>query len=404
MDKLEFLRRELESLHKESLFNVIRTIEGPQGAWIVVNGKRVLNLCSNNYLGFANNAELREASKKAVDEYGVGPGAVRTIAGTQTVHLELERKLASFKHAEACIVLQGGFVANLAVIPTITGDGDIIFSDELNHASIIDGCRLSKARVVRYAHNDAADLRKKIEENKDSARRMLVVTDGVFSMDGDIAPLPDIVDVADEYGAIVMVDDAHGEGVLGDSGRGIVNHFKLEGRVDIEVGTLSKAFGVMGGYVTGSQTLIDYLKQRGRPFLFGTGITAADTAAAIAAVDVLTRSDELVRRLWDNAKYFQNKLKDAGFDIGGTETPITPVMLGEEKIASAFSRKLFDENIFAQAISYPTVPKGQGQDKVYVICCAREGGPGFCAGRVCASRTRVRYLRGASGICLVCER
>ncbi|MFY9187543.1 MAG: glycine C-acetyltransferase, partial [Bacillota bacterium] len=353
MDKLEFLKRELESLREQSLYNEIRTIEGPQGAWIVVNGKRVLNLCSNNYLGFANNAELREASKKAVDEYGVGPGAVRTIAGTQTVHLELERKLASFKHAEACIVLQGGFVANLAVIPTITGDGDIIFSDELNHASIIDGCRLSKARVVRYAHNDAADLRKKIEENKDSARRMLVVTDGVFSMDGDIAPLPDIVDVADEYGAIVMVDDAHGEGVLGDSGRGIVNHFKLEGRVDIEVGTLSKAFGVMGGYVTGSQTLIDYLKQRGRPFLFGTGITAADTAAAIAAVDVLTRSDELVRRLWDNAKYFQNKLKDAGFDIGGTETPITPVMLGEEKIASAFSRKLFDENIFAQAISYP---------------------------------------------------
>lgn len=361
MDKLEFLKRELESLREQSLYNEIRTIEGPQGAWIVVNGKRVLNLCSNNYLGFANNAELREASKKAVDEYGVGPGAVRTIAGTQTVHLELERKLASFKHAEACIVLQGGFVANLAVIPTITGDGDIIFSDELNHASIIDGCRLSKARVVRYAHNDAADLRKKIEENKDSARRMLVVTDGVFSMDGDIAPLPDIVDVADEYGAIVMVDDAHGEGVLGDSGRGIVNHFKLEGRVDIEVGTLSKAFGVMGGYVTGSQTLIDYLKQRGRPFLFGTGITAADTAAAIAAVDVLTRSDELVRRLWDNARYFQNKLKDAGFDIGGTETPITPVMLGEEKIASAFSRKLFDENIFAQAISYPTVPKGKAR-------------------------------------------
>lgn len=361
MDKLEFLKRELESLREQSLYNEIRTIEGPQGAWIVVNGKRVLNLCSNNYLGFANNAELREASKKAVDEYGVGPGAVRTIAGTQTVHLELERKLASFKHAEACIVLQGGFVANLAVIPTITGDGDIIFSDELNHASIIDGCRLSKARVVRYAHSDVADLRKKIEENKDSARRMLVVTDGVFSMDGDIAPLPDIVDVADEYGAIVMVDDAHGEGVLGDSGRGIVNHFKLEGRVDIEVGTLSKAFGVMGGYVTGSQTLIDYLKQRGRPFLFGTGITAADTAAAIASVDVLTRSDELVRRLWDNAKYFQNKLKDAGFDIGGTETPITPVMLGEEKIASAFSRKLFDENIFAQAISYPTVPKGKAR-------------------------------------------
>ena len=361
MDKLEFLRRELESLHKESLFNEIRTIEGPQGAWIVVNGKRVLNLCSNNYLGFADHAELKEASKRAVDEYGVGPGAVRTIAGTQTIHLELERKLAAFKHAEACIALQGGFVANLTVIPAVTGDGDIIFSDALNHASIIDGCRLSKARVVRYAHNDVDDLRRKITENKDSARRMLVVTDGVFSMDGDIAPLPEIVDVADEYGAIVMVDDAHGEGVLGDSGRGIVNYFKLEGRVEIEVGTLSKAFGVMGGYITGPKTLIDYLKQKGRPFLFSTGLTPADTAAAIAAVDVLTKSDELVRKLWDNAAYFQRRLKDQGFDIGHTETPITPVMLGEEKTASTFSRKLFDKGIFAQSISYPTVARGKAR-------------------------------------------
>ena len=361
MDKLEFLRRELESLHKESLFNEIRTIEGPQGAWIVVNGKRVLNLCSNNYLGFADHAELKEASKRAVDEYGVGPGAVRTIAGTQTIHLELERKLAAFKHAEACIALQGGFVANLTVIPAVTGDGDIIFSDALNHASIIDGCRLSKARVVRYAHNDVDDLRRKITENKDSARRMLVVTDGVFSMDGDIAPLPEIVDVADEYGAIVMVDDAHGEGVLGDSGRGIVNYFKLEGKVEIEVGTLSKAFGVMGGYITGPETLIDYLKQKGRPFLFSTGLTPADTAAAIAAVDVLTKSDELVRKLWDNAAYFQRRLKDQGFDIGHTETPITPVMLGEEKTASTFSRKLFDKGIFAQSISYPTVARGKAR-------------------------------------------
>jgi glycine C-acetyltransferase len=361
MDKLEFLRRELESLREESLFNEIRTIEGPQGAWIVVNGKRVLNLCSNNYLGFADHAELKEASKRAVDEYGVGPGAVRTIAGTQTIHLELERKLAAFKHAEACIALQGGFVANLTVIPAVTGDGDIIFSDELNHASIIDGCRLSKARVVRYAHNDVADLRRKITENKDSARRMLVVTDGVFSMDGDIAPLPEIVEVADDYGAIVMVDDAHGEGVLGDSGRGIVNYFKLEGRVEMEVGTLSKAFGVMGGYITGPGVLIDYLKQKGRPFLFSTGLTPADTAAAIAAVDVLTKSDELVRKLWDNAAYFQRRLKDQGFDIGHTETPITPVMLGEEKTASTFSRKLFDKGIFAQSISYPTVARGKAR-------------------------------------------
>ncbi len=373
MNKLEFLSRELESLREQSLFNEIRTIEGPQGAWITVNGKRVLNLCSNNYLGFADHAELKEASKKAVDVYGVGPGAVRTIAGTQTIHLELERKLAQFKHAEACIVLQGGFVANLAVIPAVTGDGDIIFSDELNHASIIDGCRLSRAKVVRYAHNDTADLRKKLIEHKDSARRMLVVTDGVFSMDGDIAPLPDIVDVADEFGAIVMVDDAHGEGVLGDSGRGIVNHFQLEGKVEIEVGTLSKAFGVMGGFITGPKILIDYLKQKGRPFLFSTGLTPADTAAAIAAVDVLTRSDELVRKLWDNAAYFQEKLTDAGFDIGSTETPITPVMLGDEKTASTFSKKLFDEGVFAQSIAYPTVPKGKARIRCMLSAAHQKG-------------------------------
>ena len=270
MSKLEFLSEELGALKEQGLFNVIRTIDGPQGAWFVVDGRKVLNLCSNNYLGFADHPRLKEAAKKAIDEYGVGPGAVRSIAGTQTIHLELERKLADFKHAPACIVLQAGFSANTAVIPAITGRGDVIFSDELNHASIIDGCRLSRADVVRYQHNDVDDLRNKIIEHKDSARRMLIVTDGVFSMDGDIAPLPEIVEIADEFGAIVMVDDAHGEGVLGDSGRGIVNHFRLEGRVDIEVGTLSKAFGVMGGFVTGPEVLIDYLRQRARPFLFGS--------------------------------------------------------------------------------------------------------------------------------------
>jgi len=324
MPKLDFLAQELESLHEQNLFNVIRTIEGPQGGWIVVDGKRVLNLCSNNYLGFADHPELKRAAKKVIDDYGVGPGAVRSIAGTQSINLELERKLAEFKHAEDCIVLQGGFVANLAVIPAITGDGDIIFSDELNHASIIDGCRLSKAKVVRYAHNSVEDLRKKILEHKDSARRMLVITDGVFSMDGDIAPIPEIVKVADEFGVMVMVDDAHGEGVLGDSGRGIVDHFNLQGKVEIEVGTLSKAFGVMGGFITGPKILIDYLKQKGRPFLFSTGLTPADTAAAMAAVDVLMGSDELVRKLWDNAAYFQKGLKEAGFDIGKTPDADNP--------------------------------------------------------------------------------
>ena len=237
----------------------------------------------------------------------------------------------------------------------------MIFSDELNHASIIDGCRLSKATVVRYAHNDVADLRAKIIENKDKARRMLIITDGVFSMDGDIAPLPDICDVADEFGAMVMVDDAHGEGVLGDSGRGIVNHFKLEGRVEVEVGTLSKAFGVMGGYVTGEEVLIEYLKQRGRPFLFSTGLTPADTAAAIAAVDVLLNSDALVRKLWDNAAYFRTGLQKIGFDTGKTETPITPVMLGDEKVTGEFSKRLYEEGIFASAIKYPTVARGKAR-------------------------------------------
>lgn len=361
MFKLGFLEEELNSLRSQGLYNNIRTITGPQGSWFVVDGKKVLNLCSNNYLGFANTPGLKEAAKRAVDEYGVGPGAVRTISGTQDIHLRLEKKLADFKGAPACIVVQAGFTANTVVIPTITGEGDIILSDELNHASIIDGCRLSKARVVRYAHNNVDDLRAKLAQEKPNARRMLVITDGVFSMDGDIAPLPGIVDAADEFGAMVMVDDAHGEGVLGDSGRGIVNHFKLEGRVEVEVGTLSKAFGVMGGFITGDQVLIDYLKQRGRPFLFSTGLTPADTAAAIAAVDVLLGSDRLVRKLWDNAAYFRAALAKAGFDTGRTETPITPVMLGEEKFTTEFSKGLFDEGVFASAIKYPTVARGKAR-------------------------------------------
>lgn len=361
MSKVDFLREELESLREAGLFNPIKTIDGPQGAYFSVDGREVLNLCSNNYLGFANLPELKEAAKEAIDVYGVGPGAVRSISGTQRIHVDLEEKLAAFKHAEACIVLQAGFTANLAVIPTVTGEGDIILSDALNHASIIDGCRLSKARVVRYGHNNVEDLRSKLESEKDNARRMLIITDGVFSMDGDIAPLPAIVDVADEYGAMVMVDDAHGEGVLGKSGRGIVNHFGLEDRVDIEVGTLSKAFGVMGGYITGSKILVDYLKQRGRPFLFSTGLTPADSAAAIAAVDVLLKSDERVVKLWDNAAYFRKALNAVGFDTGKTETPITPVMLGDEKLASDFSKELYAKGIFASAIKYPTVARGKAR-------------------------------------------
>lgn len=361
MSEISFLQGELNSLREQGLFNIIRTIEGPQGSWFTVDGKKVLNLCSNNYLGFADHPALKESAKDAIDRYGVGPGAVRSISGTQTVHLELEKKLADFKGAPACIVFQAGFVANLAVIPAITGAGDVILSDELNHASIIDGCRLSKARVVRYAHNDIEDLRRKLEIEKQTARRILIITDGVFSMDGDIAPLPAIVDMADEYGAMVMVDDAHGEGVLGKSGRGIVNHFDLEGRVEIEVGTLSKAFGVMGGYITGPSLLIDYLKQRGRPFLFSSGLTPADAAASMAAVDALLASDEPVKKLWANAEYFREGLQKLGFDTGKTETPITPVILGDESTASEFSKVLFDKGIFAQAIKFPTVARGKAR-------------------------------------------
>jgi glycine C-acetyltransferase len=363
---LEFVVQELEALKQEGLFVNIRTLESPQGAWIVVDGRKVLNLCSNNYLGFCNDPVLKEAAKRAIDEYGVGPGAVRTIAGTMKLHLELERKLAEFKGAEAVVSFQSGFCANLATIPALVGREDVIFSDELNHASIIDGCRLSRAEIIRYAHCDVDDLKAKLQEHRHKFRRALIVTDGVFSMDGDIAPLPEIVKLAREYDAFVMVDDAHGEGVLGKGGRGITDHFGLHGEVDIEVGTLSKAFGVVGGYVAGSYELCEYLRQRGRPFLFSSAVTPADVAACIAAVDILLQSEDRVQRLWENACYFQNGLKGLGFDIGKTQTPITPVMLGEAALAQEFSKRLFEEGIFAQAIGYPTVPRGAARIRVMI--------------------------------------
>jgi len=363
---LEFMVQELETLKQEGLFVNIRTLESPQGAWIVVDGRKVLNLCSNNYLGFCNDPVLKEAAKRAIDEYGVGPGAVRTIAGTMKLHLELEHKLAEFKGTEAVVSFQSGFCANLATIPALVGREDAIFSDELNHASIIDGCRLSRAEIIRYTHCDADDLKAKLQEHRHKFRRALIVTDGVFSMDGDIAPLPEIVRLAREYDAFVMVDDAHGEGVLGRGGRGITDHFGLHGEVDIEVGTLSKAFGVVGGYVAGSYELCEYLRQRGRPFLFSSAVTPADVTACIAAVDILLQSEDRVQRLWENACYFQNRLKSLGFDIGKTQTPITPVMLGEAPLAQEFSRRLFEEGIFAQAIGYPTVPRGAARIRVMI--------------------------------------
>ncbi|HAZ27698.1 TPA: glycine C-acetyltransferase [Candidatus Acetothermia bacterium] len=365
MGKYDFITAELAELKAQGLYNTIRTIGSSVGAWTVVDGERVLNMCSNNYLGFADDPRLREAAQTALDEFGVGPAAVRSIAGTMTLHVEFERKLAAFKGVEDAISLQSGFCSNLAAIPTLVGAGHVLFTDELNHASIIDGCRLTKAERVIYPHRDVDALRKALAERKDAPRKM-VVTDGVFSMDGDLAPLPGIVEAAEEFGALVMVDDAHGEGVLGSHGRGIVDHFGVQGRVDLEMGTLSKAFGVMGGYLAGKREIVEYLRQRARPFLFSSAATPADVAACAAAVEILEKSDEPVRRLWDNARYLKAKMVELGFNIGNSETPITPVMLGEATTAWEFSKQMFAEEVFAQAIVFPTVPRGKARIRVMV--------------------------------------
>ena len=362
-DNTAWIADELKHLKDVGLYNEIRTIESPMDAWVQIDGRRLLNFCANNYLGLANHPRLREAAKEAIDVYGIGPGAVRTIAGTMSLHEELEERLAEFKRSEACITFQSGFTANLGAIPALVGRGDVIFSDELNHASIIDGCRLSRANVVRYSHNDVDDLRQKIEETEDFNRR-LIVTDGVFSMDGDIAPLDKIADVAEEHRIMLMVDDAHGEGVLGEGGRGIVDHFGLHGRVDVEVGTLSKAFGVVGGMVSGRKVIVDWLRQRGRPFLFSSALTVPDVAACLEAVEILEESTELVERLWRNAAIFRDGMDAQGFDTGQSETPIVPVMLGEAPLAQTFSRRLFEEGVFAMAIGYPTVPRGKARIRV----------------------------------------
>ncbi len=364
--KFDFIVDELQQLKDSGLYNQIRTIESSQGAWFVVDGVRVLNLCSNNYLGLANHPELKEAAKQALEQFGVGPGAVRSIAGTMSLHLELEKTLAGFKHVEDALSFQSGLNANFGTIAALVGGEDAIFTDELNHASIIDGCRLTKAKRFIYPHRDAKGLREALEKEGKSVKKKLIITDGVFSMDGDLAPLPEIVEVAEEHEAILMVDDAHGEGVLGAHGRGIVDHFGLVGRVDIEMGTMSKAFGVVGGYIAGKQELTEYLRQRARPFLFSSAGTPPDVAACMAAVRLLESSDELIKQLWENARYFKGGMKSLGFDIGLSETPITPVMLGEASLARRFSKRLFDEKIFAQAIGYPTVPMGKARIRVMI--------------------------------------
>ncbi len=365
-DKLAWVSEELQALKDAGLYNNIRTLSSAQGAWLQVDGRRVLNFCSNNYLGLANHPRLLEAAARAMHTHGIGPAAVRSIAGTMDLHVELDKRMAAFKGVEAAITFQSGFAANLGVLPALVGKEDVIFSDELNHASIIDGSRLSGANIVRYKHCDPADLGKVIAAERGKYRRALVVTDGVFSMDGDVAPLPDIYEEARKGEAILMVDDAHGEGVLGKGGRGIVDHFGLHGKVDVEIGTFSKAFGVVGGVAAGNAKIVEWLRQRGRPFLFSSAMTVPDVAACLAAVDLLESSTEFVERLWANTEFFKKEMKQLGFNTGRSVTPITPVMLGEARLAQDFSRGLFENGVFAMAIAFPTVARDAARIRVMI--------------------------------------
>ena len=364
-DKTRFLVDDLAELRARGLFRPLRVLNSAQGPEAVVDGKRVINLSSNNYLGLNSHPRLKEATIKATERWGAGSGAVRTIAGTMEVHEELERRLAEFKHTEASLVFQSGFTANVGLLQVLVGEGDVIISDELNHASIIDGIRLSKAERSIYKHRDVDDLERHLARHADKRVR-LVVTDGVFSMDGDIAPLPKIVERAEGHGALVMVDDAHASGVLGANGRGSVNHFKLDGRVDLQMGTLSKAVGVLGGYVASVQVVRDFLIHRARPFLFSTSHPPGVAAACIAAIDVLLSEPERIERLWTNTRRFKAGLARIGFDTGGSETPITPVIVGKGADAMALSDRLFERGIFAQGIGYPTVPEGRARVRTIV--------------------------------------
>lgn len=357
MDKLQaFLAGELKSLRERGVFIRPRVLETEQKATVVMDGREVITLSSNNYLGLTVHPRLRQAALEAIERYGVGSGAVRTIAGTMTLHAELEEKLARFKHTEASLTMQSGYATNLGVISALMQENDLIISDELNHASIIDGIRLCKAPRKIFRHKDMADLRRVLEESREVSGKVLIVTDGVFSMDGDIAPLPAIVELAEAYGASVMVDDAHSSGVLGKNGRGSVSHFGLDGRVALQIGTLSKGIGALGGYVACSQDMKDYLLNRARPVLFSTSHPPSVVATCIAALEVLESDNSLVERLWENSAFFKRGLEQLGFNTGQSETPITPVIVGEGARAVQLSTRLFEEGVFAQAIVYPTVP------------------------------------------------
>src|SRR5690349_5226111 len=365
-DPLSYLSDQLNELKQKGTHFKLRVLDDEQAPVCTFDGKKVINLASNNYLGLTTHPKLREAAIDAVKKFGAGSGAVRTIAGTMKIHMELEEKIARFKNVEACVVFQSGFTANAGTVSAILGKEDFIISDELNHASIIDGARLSRAKILVFRHKDMAHAEEQLASVKDQPGHKLMITDGVFSMDGDIGPLPGLCDLAEKYGAIMMVDDAHASGVLGKNGRGTVDHFGVHGRVDVQVGTLSKAIGALGGYVCGSRDLIDFLYHRGRPFLFSTSHPPSVAATCIAAFEVLEQEPELIQKLWDNTNFFKKELGTLGFNIGGqntpkSETPITPIIVGEGRLAMEFSRELFKEGLMATGIAFPTVPEGKAR-------------------------------------------
>jgi glycine C-acetyltransferase len=369
--QLSHLTAILNELKEKGTYFRLRVLDDQQAPVCHYDGKQVINLASNNYLGLANHPKLIEASLRATRELGVGSGAVRTIAGTMKIHMELEEKIASFKNVEACVVFQSGFAANAGTVSAILGKEDFILSDELNHASIIDGARLSRAKIKVFRHKDTQHCEELLQEVANEPGRKLVITDGVFSMDGDIGPVDKLAVLAEKYGAIMMVDDAHASGVLGRNGRGSIDHFNMHGRVDVQVGTLSKAIGSLGGYICGSRDLIDYLYHRARPFLFSTSHPPSVAASCIAAFDILEQEPDRIERLWQNTRYFQGELRRAGFNVGGvttpaTETPITPVILGEGRVAMEFSRALFDEGVMGTGIAFPTVPEGKARIRLIV--------------------------------------
>lgn len=357
-----FLEENLKELKENGLYNEIDTLEGPNGAEITINGKKLINMSSNNYLGFANDERLKKKANEATDTFGVGAGAVRSINGTQSIHDELESKIAEFKQTEAAVAFQSGFNCNMGAISAVMNKKDAILSDELNHASIIDGCRLSGAKIIRVNHQDMDDLRAKAKEATESGQyeKVMYITDGVFSMDGDVANLPEIVKIAEEFDLITYVDDAHGSGVMG-KGAGTVKHFGLQDKIDFQMGTLSKAVGVVGGYVAGTQNLIDWLKVRARPFLFSTSLTPGAAAACIEAIDIMSASTEEHDRLWENGRYLKEGLDKLGFNIGNSETPITPCIIGDEKLTQTFSKRLTEEGVYAKSIVFPTVPRSTGR-------------------------------------------